>query len=66
MNCRPAAVSPNCSSAIISGSCALAREVLVVKDGKIVEARSTAHVRTAERPYTRALMAAFDLAAISP
>ncbi len=47
---------------------ALAHEILVMKDGKIVEAGSTERVMTApEHPYTRALMAAaFDLAAISP
>jgi microcin C transport system ATP-binding protein len=43
---------------------ALAHEILVMKDGKIVEAGSTEQVMTApEHPYTRALMAAaFDLA----
>jgi microcin C transport system ATP-binding protein len=43
---------------------ALAHEILVMKDGKIVEAGPTDHVMTApEHPYTRALMAAaFDLA----
>ena len=46
---------------------ALAHEILVMKDGKIVEAGSTERVMTApEHPYTRALMAAaFDLAALS-
>jgi microcin C transport system ATP-binding protein len=46
---------------------ALAHEILVMKDGKIVEAGSTEQVMTApEHPYTRALMAAaFDLAAVS-
>jgi microcin C transport system ATP-binding protein len=45
---------------------ALAHEILVMKDGKIVEAGSTERVMTApEHPYTRALMAAaFDLAAV--
>jgi len=44
---------------------ALAHEILVMKNGRIVEAGSTERVRTApEHPYTRALMAAaFDLAA---
>ena len=44
---------------------ALAHEILVMKDGKIVEAGLTEQVMTApEHPYTRALMAAaFDLAA---
>ena len=44
---------------------ALAHEILVMKDGKIVEAGPTDRVMTApEHPYTRALMAAaFDLAA---
>jgi microcin C transport system ATP-binding protein len=43
---------------------ALAHEILVMKDGRIVEAGSTERVMTApEHPYTRALMAAaFDLA----
>ena len=43
---------------------ALAHEILVMKDGKIVEAGPTEQVMTApEHPYTRALMAAaFDLA----
>jgi microcin C transport system ATP-binding protein len=46
---------------------ALAHEILVMKDGRIVEAGSTERVMTApEHPYTRALMAAaFDLAAVS-
>jgi microcin C transport system ATP-binding protein len=45
---------------------ALAHEILVMKDGKIVEAGSTERLMTApEHPYTRALMAAaFDLAAL--
>jgi len=45
---------------------ALAHEILVMKDGKIVEAGSTERVMTApEHPYTRALMAAaFDRAAV--
>jgi microcin C transport system ATP-binding protein len=45
---------------------ALAHEILVMKDGRIVEAGSTERVMTApEHPYTRALMAAaFDLAAV--
>ena len=45
---------------------ALAHEILVMKDGKIVEAGSTERVMTApEHPYTRALMAAaFDLEAL--
>ena len=45
---------------------ALAHEILVMKDGKVVEAGSTAKVMTRpEHPYTRALMAAaFDLAAV--
>jgi microcin C transport system ATP-binding protein len=45
---------------------ALAHEILVMKDGKIVEAGATERVMTApEHPYTRALMAAaFDLAAL--
>jgi len=45
---------------------ALAHEILVMKDGKIVEAGATEQVMTApEHPYTRALMAAaFDLAAV--
>jgi microcin C transport system ATP-binding protein len=44
---------------------ALAHEILVMKDGKIVEAGSTEQVMTRpEHPYTRSLMAAaFDLAA---
>jgi microcin C transport system ATP-binding protein len=46
---------------------ALAHEILVMQDGRIVEAGSTERVMTApEHPYTRALMAAaFDLAAVS-
>jgi microcin C transport system ATP-binding protein len=46
---------------------ALAHEILVMKDGKIVEAGSTERVMTRpEHPYTRALMAAaFDLAPVS-
>jgi microcin C transport system ATP-binding protein len=46
---------------------ALAHEILVMKDGKIVEAGPTDRVMSApEHPYTRALMAAaFDLAAAS-
>jgi len=45
---------------------ALAHEILVMKDGKIVEAGPTDRVMTTpEHPYTRALMAAaFDLAAL--
>src|SRR5271157_1912616 len=45
---------------------ALAHEILVMKDGRIVEAGSTERVMSApEHPYTRALMAAaFDLAAV--
>ena len=45
---------------------ALAHEILVKKDGRIVEAGTTERVMTApEHPYTRALMAAaFDLAAV--
>jgi microcin C transport system ATP-binding protein len=45
---------------------ALAHEILVMKDGKIVEAGPTDRVMTApQHPYTRALMAAaFDLAAL--
>jgi microcin C transport system ATP-binding protein len=45
---------------------ALAHEILVMKDGKIVEAGPTDRVMTApQHPYTRALMAAaFDLAAV--
>ena len=45
---------------------ALAHEILVMKDGKIVEAGATERVMTTpEHPYTRALMAAaFDLAAV--
>jgi microcin C transport system ATP-binding protein len=46
---------------------ALAHEILVMKDGRIVEAGSTERVMTRpEHPYTRSLMAAaFDLAAVS-
>jgi microcin C transport system ATP-binding protein len=46
---------------------ALAHEILVMKDGKILETGSTERVMTQpQRPYTRALMAAaFDLAPIS-
>jgi microcin C transport system ATP-binding protein len=46
---------------------ALAHEIMVMKDGKIVEAGPTDRVMSApEHPYTRALMAAaFDLAAAS-
>jgi microcin C transport system ATP-binding protein len=45
---------------------ALAHEILVMKDGKIVEAGPTDRVMTApEHPYTRSLMAAaFGLAAV--
>jgi microcin C transport system ATP-binding protein len=45
---------------------ALAHEILVMKDGKVVEAGPTDRVMTRpEHPYTRALMAAaFDLAAV--
>jgi microcin C transport system ATP-binding protein len=45
---------------------ALAHEILVMKDGKIVESGATERVMTApQHPYTRALMAAaFDLAAL--
>ena len=45
---------------------ALSHEILVMKDGEIVESGSTERVMTApEHPYTRALMAAaFDLAAL--
>jgi microcin C transport system ATP-binding protein len=45
---------------------ALAHEILVMKDGRIVERGTTEAVMTAPRhPYTRALMAAaFDLAAV--
>jgi len=45
---------------------ALAHEILVMKDGRIVEAGSTDRVMSApEHPYTRALMAAaFDLATL--
>ncbi|HVB18133.1 MAG TPA: ABC transporter ATP-binding protein [Stellaceae bacterium] len=44
---------------------AMAHDILVMKDGRIVEAGSTERVMTApEHPYTKALMAAaFDLAA---
>jgi microcin C transport system ATP-binding protein len=46
---------------------ALAHEIMVMKDGKIVEAGSTERIMTQpEHPYTHALMAAaFDLAAVS-
>jgi microcin C transport system ATP-binding protein len=46
---------------------ALAHEILVMKDGRIVESGATERVMTApEHPYTKALMtAAFDLAAVS-
>ncbi|HEX3537694.1 MAG TPA: ABC transporter ATP-binding protein [Stellaceae bacterium] len=46
---------------------AMAHEILVMKDGEIVESGATDKVMTApEHPYTRALMAAaFDLAAVS-
>ena len=46
---------------------ALAHEILVMKDGRIVESGSTERIMTApEHPYTRALMAAaFDLAPAS-
>jgi len=46
---------------------ALAHEILVMKDGKILETGSTERVMTQpQHPYTRALMAAaFDLAAVS-
>ena len=45
---------------------ALAHEILVMKDGEIVEAGPTDRVMTQpQHPYTRALMtAAFDLAAV--
>jgi len=45
---------------------ALAHAILVMKDGRIVEAGSTERVMTSPKhPYTRALMAAaFDLAAV--
>jgi microcin C transport system ATP-binding protein len=45
---------------------ALAHEILVMKDGRIIEAGSTEQVISApQHPYTRALMsAAFDLAAV--
>jgi microcin C transport system ATP-binding protein len=44
---------------------AMAHEILVMKDGQIVESGTADKVMTApEHPYTRALMAAaFDLAA---
>jgi microcin C transport system ATP-binding protein len=47
---------------------ALAHEILVMKDGEIVESGSTEQVMNApEHPYTRALMAAaFDIAAVPP
>jgi microcin C transport system ATP-binding protein len=47
---------------------ALAHEILVMKDGRIVESGATERVMTApEHPYTRALMAAaFDLAPVDP
>jgi microcin C transport system ATP-binding protein len=47
---------------------ALAHEILVMKDGRIVEAGATEQIMTApEHPYTRALMAAaFNLAPLSP
>ena len=46
---------------------ALAHEILVMKDGKVVEAGPTDRVMTSpEHPYTRALMAAaFDLTPVS-
>ena len=46
---------------------ALAHEILVMKDGRIVEAGSTERVMTRpQHPYTRSLMAAaFDLAPVS-
>jgi microcin C transport system ATP-binding protein len=46
---------------------ALAHEILVMKDGRIVEAGSTERIMTTpQHPYTRALMtAAFDLAPVS-
>jgi microcin C transport system ATP-binding protein len=46
---------------------ALAHDILVMKDGRIVESGSTERIMTApEHPYTRALMAAaFDLAPAS-
>jgi ABC-type microcin C transport system duplicated ATPase subunit YejF len=44
---------------------ALAPEILVMKDVRIVEAGATERVMTRpEHPYVRALMAAFDLAAL--
>ena len=44
----------------------MAHEILVMKDGRIVEFGSAEQVMNApEHPYTRALMAAaFDLAAV--
>jgi microcin C transport system ATP-binding protein len=47
---------------------ALAHEILVMKDGAIVERGATERVMSApEHPYTQALMAAaFDLATLSP
>jgi ABC-type antimicrobial peptide transport system ATPase subunit len=66
-NRRPATASPNLfirhDLRVVR---ALAREIAVMKDGKIVEAGATERVTTApEHPYTRALMAAaFDLAAV--
>jgi microcin C transport system ATP-binding protein len=44
---------------------ALAHQIMVMKDGRIVESGPTERIMTApEHPYTRALMAAaFDLAA---
>jgi microcin C transport system ATP-binding protein len=44
----------------------MAHEILVMKDGQIVESGTTERVMDApEHPYTRALMAAaFDLAAV--
>ena len=46
---------------------ALAHEILVMKDGKILETGSTERVMTQpQHPYTRSLMAAaFDLAPVS-
>ena len=45
---------------------ALAHEIVVIKDGRVVESGATEQVMTApQHPYTRALMAAaFDLAAV--